>query len=156
MKCFSFAANSFHQGIPVMKIIHNYLLDDKTHPGYFLIISNEEHICSSCHRPMRCKDRRARIGKTFDGDACTVSTAISCTTNCRISLLNSNTMKFRLSRMSLTEICPLKTVTKRRLKQPCTDGVSGLIPCVPFSTPYSMLSVPCWRTSSPTCLERCR
>ena len=68
MKCFSFAANSFHQGIPVMKIIHNYLLDDKTHPGYFLIISNEEHICSSCHRPMKCKDRRARIGKTFDGD----------------------------------------------------------------------------------------
>lgn len=68
MNCFSFAANVFHQGIPVMKIIHNYSLDDKTHPGFFLIISNEEHICSGCHRPMKCKDRRARIGKTFDGD----------------------------------------------------------------------------------------
>ena len=65
---FSLAAKTLHQGIPMMKIIHNYSLDDKTHPGYFLIISNEEHICSGCHCPMKCKDRRERIGRTFHGE----------------------------------------------------------------------------------------
>lgn len=64
---FSLTTNNLHQGIPMMKIIHNYSLDDKTHPGYFTIISDEEHICSGCHCPMKCRDRRERIGKTFNG-----------------------------------------------------------------------------------------
>lgn len=50
-----------------MRIIHNYSLDDNTHPGYFTIISEEEHFCNGCHRPMKCKDRRERIGRTLDG-----------------------------------------------------------------------------------------
>ena len=65
---FSLAARTLHQGIPMMKIIHNYSLDDKTYPGYFLIISTVEHICSGCQCPMKCKDRRERIGRTFDGE----------------------------------------------------------------------------------------
>lgn len=50
-----------------MRIIHNYSLDSNTYPGYFLIISIEEHICNKCYRPMKCKDRRKRIGRTLDG-----------------------------------------------------------------------------------------
>ncbi len=51
-----------------MKIIHNYSLDSNTKPGYILIISEEIHLCSRCHRPMKCKDRRERTGITLDGD----------------------------------------------------------------------------------------
>ena len=32
---FSLGAKTLHQGNPVMKILHDYSLDDKTHPEYF-------------------------------------------------------------------------------------------------------------------------
>lgn len=51
----------------MMKIIYDYLLDEDANPGYLTVLSNVEHICNVCNHPMKCKDRRKRIGRSYNG-----------------------------------------------------------------------------------------
>lgn len=51
-----------------MRIVHEYSLNNKRSDGRILILCVKEHLCEGCGNPMQCKDRRERIGLTYDGE----------------------------------------------------------------------------------------